>query len=146
MFQEEQRSNRSQAPDLAIHYQLKQLKSDFGVVAILVDDSAKLVSASDSDDMDLYYALATDVHRLADGDNCRLLFAKLNEIKRIQSNQISTKSFLVKGKRYFIITIGASDLLRDIGSYRAFFGLRRICGEGSLGSSVVSRKPEALTL
>ncbi len=146
MLHEEQRSNRSQQPDLAIHYQLKQLKSDFGVAAMLVDEDGVLISASDNDDMDFYRSLASEAAKLAEGSTCRLLFAKFNEIKRIQPNQVSAKAFVVKGRKFYVITIGASSLSRDIGSYRAFFGLRRICEEGDFVASVVSRKPEALTL
>lgn len=155
MLHEEQRSNRSQQPDLAIHYQLKQLKADFGVAAILVDEEGTLISASDQDEIKLYRALAAEVTKLAEGSTCRLLFSKLSEIKNIQPNQISAKEFLVKGRRFYVITIGSSRLLRDIGSYRAFFGLRRIIEAGNFSSSVVSsiqgvpgivRKPEAISL
>ncbi|GEM_PF-5109973 len=143
MHQEEHRTHRSHVPDLAIHYQLQQLKDDFGLEsALLVDTKGHLISASDTDHIAFYKVLASEVEKLSQGSTCRLLFAKLNILKRIRPNQISTKSVIVNSKQYYIITIGASSLERDLSSFRTYFALRRISNEGDFNKNVVSRKPK----
>ena len=123
------RHQRSERPEEALLYQLRQIIDDFAVDAIVVSDIDGGLVAHAGGTITTATALSTEAQRLANGSHCRLMYARLTRAQpSIRQNRVSACEFRIGARRLFVTALGGSATMRDVAMMRAVLGFKRILG------------------